>query len=185
MKDTEIIELYNARNEQAIEESSRKYHNYCYAIAFRILQNNEDADECVLDTWMKAWNRIPPDRPDKLSTYLGTITRTLSINRYKHDHRQKRRGKEASLVFGELEAVLADGTSPDLVCEQNELASIINRFLDSLPERERNILLCRYYFFYSVKDIAKSNRITVANVYTILSRTLEKLRKYLIKENYI
>ena len=185
MNDTEIIRLYNARDEMAIEESIRQYKKYCYAIAFRILQNSEDADECVIDTWMKAWNRIPPDHPDNLATYLGAITRTLSINRYKGAHRQKRGGKTAALVFSELDTMLIDTASPDQICEQNELARIINHFLDSLPERERNIFLCRYYFFYPVKDIAKSHGIPAAHVYVTLSRTLEKLKKYLVKENYV
>ena len=185
MEDVSIIELYHQRDENAITECSRKYGSYCHAIAYRILQNREDAEECVLDTWIKAWNSIPPDKPDSLAAYLGTITRHLSFDRYRSQTRDKRGGTEIDLVFHELEAVLACSTSPDKECEQNELTEIINRFLDTLPERERNILLCRYYFLYPVKDIAQSNQTTVRHIRRILEQTRKKLKDFLEKENYL
>ena len=185
MEDVSIIALYNERNESAITECSRKYGNYCHSIAYRILKSQEDAEECVLDTWVKAWNRIPPDQPDSLAAYLGTITRNLSFDRRRNQNTKKRGGNEIDLVLDELEAVLADPTLPDRTCEQKELSELINRFLARLPERDRNILLCRYYFVYPVKDIAKNNKMTPTHVRKVLERTLTKLKQFLEKENYL
>lgn len=185
MEDIAIIELYNLRSEQAIEESSRKYKSHCQKIAYRILKNHEDAEECVSDALMSAWNHIPPDKPKSLAAYLCTVTRRLSLNYLKKRNSQKRGSHEIDLVFHELEQILADQKTPDKTCEENELSCLINRFLETLPERDRNILLCRYYFVYPVREIAKSQQMTPKHVHTILSRTLEKLKKYLEKEDYL
>ena len=185
MEDILIIELYNQRNEQAIEESSRKYQRYCQAIAFRILQNHEDAEECVIDTWMRAWNHIPPDQPQSLAAYFGTIVRRISLDFLKKRRTKMRGGKEVDLVFQELEHILTESKSPDASVEENELSEIINRFLATLSERDRNILLCRYYLVYPVKEIAKHYHMPANSVTKTLSRTLTKLKEFLEKENYL
>ena len=185
MEDKSIIELYQQRDEKAIEESTRKYRMFCQAIAFRILQNHEDAEECVLDTWMKAWNNIPPDEPKSLAAYLGTITRRLSLDRLKKRHAKFRGGNDIEIVFQELENTLSKSQSPDKTLEESELSTLINRFLATLSERDRNILLCRYYLVYPVRVIAKSHKMTAKHIQTILSRTLDKLKKFLEKENYL
>ena len=185
MEDVLIIDLYNLRDERAIEESSRKYQSYCQSIAYRILKNKEDAEECVLDTWMKAWNSIPPDQPESLGTYLGTITRNLSFDRFRSQKRQKRGSGEITLTLGELENVLSNTASPEKSVEKSELSNAINSFLATLPERDRNILLCRYYFVYTIKDIAKHHKTTKQHICNILSRTLVKLKDFLERENYL
>ena len=185
MEDTSIIELYHQRSEKAIEESSRKYHAYCQAIAFRILQNHEDAEECVLDTWMNAWNHIPPDQPKSLAAYFGTITRRLSLKYLEKKTAKTRGGKEVDLVFQELENIFSDRKSPDKAVEENELSEIINRFLATLSERDRNILLCRYYLVYPVKEIARHYAMRSQAVTMTLTRTLAKLKTFLEKENYL
>ena len=185
MEDKSIIALYYQRNEKAIEESSRKYNRYCQAIAFRILENQEDAEECVLDTWMKAWNSIPPDKPISLAAYFGTITRHLSLDYLKRKSTKTRGGKEVDLVFHELESILEDNGSPEKTVENNELSELLNRFLATLSERDRNILLCRYYLVYPVRIIAKNHQTTAKHIQTILARTLAKLKDFLAKENYL
>lgn len=185
MEDSSIITLYHERNEQAIEESSQKYRSYCLKIAYRILQNHEDAEECVSDAFMKAWEHIPPDAPESLGAYLTTITRRLSLNYLKKQNTKKRGKNEINLVFHELDQMLSYSELPDKAYEENKLTELINRFLETLPKRDRNILLCRYYLVYPIREIAKSQKITVKNTYAILSRTLEKLKKFLEKENYL
>ena len=185
MEDSLIVELYHQRNEKAIEESNRKYHNYCQEIAYRILQNREDAEECVLDTWMRAWNHIPPDRPKSLTAYFGSIVRRLSLNYLSKKNAKIRGGKEVDLVFQELENILAESKTPDDTMEDNELSQLINRFLATISESDRNILICRYYFVYPVKEIAKFYHTAPNTVTKTLSRTLDKLKKFLEKENYL
>ena len=185
MEDQSIIRLFWNRDEQAIEESKKKYGSYCHTVAYRILENCEDAEECVSDTWLKAWNSIPPHQPKSLSAYLGKITRNLAYDRYRY-YRQKKRGQgEAAIAFDELEAVLASDGNPEEEYDRKALANMIQRFLATLSERDRNILLCRYFYVYPIKDIAQSNNKSPKYIQLILTRTLKKLKKFLEKENYL
>lgn len=184
MKDQDIIALYNARNEQAIAESSTKYGYYCTGIALNILQNMQDAEECVNDTWLRAWNSIPPAKPDHLQLYLGGITRHLSLDRFRKNTAAKRGGGELILALDEIHDVVAsDADVPSQIAEQ-EFSVSFNRFLRSLPERECNIFIRRYYYLDPISLIAKRYGLSVANVQKILSRTRNKLRAHLEKEGY-
>ena len=184
MQDQEIIELYFARNEQAIIESSDKYGYYCTSIALNILQNMQDAEECVNDTWLRAWDSIPPARPNYLQLYLGSITRHISLDRFRSQKAVKRGGGELVLALDEVRDVIAsDADVPTQVAEQ-EFSEIFNRFLWSLSERDCNVFLRRYYYLDPIAMIAKRYGLSVSNVQKILSRTRAKLRAYLEKEGY-
>ena len=184
MQDQEIIELYFARNEQAIIESSDKYGYYCTSIALNILQNMQDAEECVNDTWLRAWDSIPPARPNYLQLYLGSITRHISLDRFRSQKAVKRGGGELVLALDEVRDVIAsDADVPTQVAEQ-EFSEIFNRFLWSLSERDCNVFLRRYYYLDPIALIAKRYGLSISNVQKILSRTRAKLRAYLEKEGY-
>ena len=184
MQDQDIIALYNARNEQAIAESSTKYGYYCTSIALNILHNMQDAEECVNDTWLRAWNSIPPTKPNHLQLYLGGITRHLSLDRFRKNNAAKRGGGELVLALDEVSDVIAsEADVPTQVAEQ-EFSEVFNRFLRSLPERDCNIFIRRYYYLDPITLIAKRYGLSVANVQKILSRTRNKLRAHLEKEGY-
>lgn len=146
MEDRDIVQLYFDRNERAISETDKKYGAYCHSIAVSILKSAEDCEECVSDTWMKAWETIPPQRPVYLSSYLGRITRNLSINKYRKAHTSKRGGNNADTITTELKECIPDSQSVDSHLEEKELALSIDRFLASLPTRERKIFVRRYFF---------------------------------------
>ena len=182
MEDARIIELYWARDERAITESQRSYGNYCKAIAKRILRSEEDASECLNDTWFGAWNAIPPSRPNILSAFLGKITRNLSLKKLRAETAAKRGGGEAELTLDELsECIPAAGGVEDSILAA-ELAETINRFLAELPKEERQIFMCRYFYFDQVKEIADRFGLGESKVKMTLKRTRDKLLVHLEKE---
>lgn len=185
MDDKAIIDLYFSRSENAITETANKYGGYCYSIAYNILTNSEDSEECVSDTYLAAWNTMPPRRPSVLAAFLGKITRYISIDRWRARNTQKRGGGEILLALEELEDCAGDGQTVEKALERKELASLFNRFLDSLPETERRIFLCRYWYLDSVKDIASHFGFSGNKVYSILNRTRDKLRAELQKEGLL
>lgn len=185
MEDSQIIELYWARNEQAIIETARQYGVYCFGIANQILQCEVDAEECVNDTWLNVWNAIPPARPTHFRLFLGRITRNLSINRYKEKHREKRGGGETALILDELNEVIADTKDVESEIDRIEFTELLNRFIRALPERERAIFVRRYFWTESTEEIAKRCGKKESHVLVILSRTRGKLRKLLEKEGYL
>ena len=158
MEDSEIIELYFNRDEAAVTQTSAKYGRYCGAIAFRVLHSREDSEECVNDTWWKAWNSIPPERPRILSAFLGTITRNLALHRYEKQHAGKRGGGETAAALEELAEVLASGDVTEaeaiLQTEGSELTELLNGFLGGLSPDARVIFLQRYWYMEPVKEIA-------------------------------
>ncbi len=184
MKDFSIIELYWQRDERAILESNRKYGSYCLTVAYNILNNAEDSEECVSDTWLGAWNTIPPARPDRLRAFFAKITRHFAIDRFRKVTAQKRGGGKTALVIEELEECVASYSDTETAFFQKEFERDISRFLRSLPKRERNIFLQRYFFVYSTADIAKTYGMKESNVLVILSRTRSKLKDFLRKEGY-
>ncbi|MBR0090466.1 MAG: sigma-70 family RNA polymerase sigma factor [Lachnospiraceae bacterium] len=184
MEDQAIIELYFAREERAIKETMLKYGAYCMQVARNILRSEEDAEECVTDTWMNAWNAIPPQRPQILKLFLAKITRNLSINRYKALRRVKRGGGEAEAVLDELAEVVADNTSVEDTVTAAELSSLIDTFVRELPERDGNVFIRRYFYTEAVTEIAKRYNLTQTNVSVILNRTRGKLQEYLQKAGY-
>lgn len=184
MEDREIVNLYWERNPNAIKETASKYGGYCKAIAKNILGNNEDAEECVNDTYSNTWNSIPPNRPDVLSTYLGKITRNLSFDRYRHRHADKRGGGEIELVLEELGECVSGVDNVEQEVEKRELVWAINSFLDTLSQDKCNIFLCRYWFAIPVSEIAKRFGMSEGNVSVTLHRIRGKLKNYLKERGY-
>lgn len=182
MEDVQIVQLYFARNEQAIEETAHRYGKYLFTIANNILTSNRDAEEAVNDTYLGAWNSIPPHRPHRLSTYLGKITRRISLDKWKANRTQKRGGGEVTLAMEELEDCIASTDTPQLRLEQKELTAYINAFLKSLPDAEQKIFIRRYWYLESVKVIAKAFGYSESKVKSMLSRTRAKLKIHLQKE---
>ena len=179
MKDTEILDLYFARDEQAIVETQGKYENYCFSIAYHILHDQEDSDECVNDTWMRAWNSIPPSRPEYLNIFLGTITRNLSFDRWKKKKALKRGNGEMELELDELAECIPSGSSTEDAVEAAELQRLINEFLRTLPEKECNVFLRRYWYSEEYGEIAKRYGMKLNSVKTSLFRTRGKLKAFL------
>mgnify|MGYP003397813329 CR=1 FL=1 len=185
MDDTQIVELYWERKECAIEETATKYGSYCYSIAQNILHNPDDAKECVNDTWLSAWNSMPPHRPSVLSTFLGKLTRRISIDKWRRTTAKKRGNGQLPLVLDELEDCVSDGKSIEEETERKLLAEVIAAFVKSLPETEQKVFLCRYWYMDSVSTIATRFRFSESKVKSMLSRTREKLRVRLEKEGLV
>ena len=185
MEDSRIIELYWQRSENAIAETDKKYGAYCSTVAFNILQNKEDAEECVNDTWLGAWDAIPPHRPSMLRAFLAKITRNLSIKRLEKRLAEKRGGTAECIVLDELEECIGDPTDVEGIAEANALEELIRRFVRKLPERDGNLFVRRYFFTDSIASIAERYRISENHVMVILSRIRKKLKKELMKEGFI
>ena len=183
--DQKIIELYCNRSENAIAETAGKYGRYCNAIAYGILKSHEDAQECVSDVYLTAWNAIPPRRPADLSTYLGKITRNLSIDRLRTRSREKRGGGEAPLALDELEEVVAGSDSPENEAVRKELIASLNRFLGELTRQERYVFVRRYWYLDSLTDIAEKTGFSGSKVASMLFRLRGRLKKQLIKEELL
>ena len=185
MEDSRIIELYWQRSENAITETDKKYGAYCSTVAFNILLNQEDAEECVNDTWLGAWDAIPPNRPSILRAFLAKITRNLSIKRLEKRLAEKRGGTAECIVLDELEECIGDPTDVEGIAEANALEELIRRFVRKLPERDGNLFVRRYFFTDSIASIAERYRISENHVMVILSRIRKKLKKELMKEGFI
>lgn len=183
--DERIVELYWQRSEFAVSATADKYGDYCSYIAYNILYSREDAEECVNDTYLDAWNSMPPHRPVILSTFLGKITRRISLDRWRRKHAEKRGGGEMELVFDELEDCIADGGNAESAVERREMARIIGEFLDALPAVERRIFLRRYWYMDSIAGIAQDFNFTESKTTSILYRTRQKLRAKLESEGYM
>lgn len=184
MEDSQIIQLYWDRNQAAIPATSQKYGNYCQSIAQNILGNSQDAEECVNDTYLNAWNTMPPHRPNMLSTFLGKITRNLSFNKYKHNHAEKRGGGEINFVLDELAECVSDTTDVEQEIDRRELIKEINLFLKSLPSVKRNIFVGRYWYADSIQTLAKRFGMTDNNVSVLLNRTRKQLMGYLSERGF-
>ena len=182
MEDNKIIQLYWNRDTDAIEITKQKYGRYCTAIAQNILNNNEDAEECLNDTYLKAWNSMPKIWPKQLSVYLGTITRNLSFNRYKKKYANKRGSGEIALVLDELAECVSGKELVERQIEEKELITYINSFINLLPREKRTIFVCRYWYSDSIAQIAQENNMSIGSVTMILKRTREKLKEYLINK---
>lgn len=179
MDDSRIIKLYWSRSEQAIPATAEKYANYLSSIAQNILGNREDVEECLNDTYWRAWNAMPPHRPNILSVFLGKITRNLSFNRYKQRHAEKRGGSELTLVLEELSECVSGKEDIAQEVERYELLNEINIFLSTLSETKREVFIRRYWYVDSVANIAKCFGKTENNVSVLLSRIRNDLKKYL------
>ncbi len=212
LDDQTIVGLFWDRSEQAIVAATAKYSRYCTAIARQILRNAEDADECVNDTWLAAWDAMPPHKPTKLSAFLGKITRRIAIDRLRK-YTAKKRDRNLEVIFEELEPVLSSTSGPgggrgsasghglgnglgygrasgfenELVneLERQELTASLNRFLATLAKAERQVFICRYWYMLSISEISARFSFSESNVKSKLHRTRAKLRKHLEKEGYV
>lgn len=184
MKDSEIIELYWNKDSGAIPASMEQYGAYCFSVANGILDDAQDSEECVNDTWLRAWNAIPPTRPNVLKVFLAKITRHLSFDRYRARKTLKRGGGEMMLVLEELAECIADEADVEGQVNAKELGQVINQFVASLPEREQNLFVRRYFFSEPVRAIADRYDMSDNAVNVTLSRTRRRLRFHLSKEGY-
>lgn len=185
MEDKKIVELFLQRNETAVAAASEKYTSYCAKIAENILGSRSDAEECVNDTLLKAWESIPPHRPEKLSTFLGKLTRNSAINMRRGQLTEKRGGGQTAAVFEELSEIISDSSDLERHYEHKELIGEINSFLKGVPKRKRDIFICRYWYCDSVADIAAQFGLNENNVSVILNRVRKKLKQHLEKEGYL
>lgn len=179
MNDEQIIRLYFARSEEAITRTAEKYGAYCHAIAYRILRDPEDSEECVNDTYLRAWHTIPPQRPQRLAAFLGKLTRNLSIDRCRHATAEKRGGGELTAALNELEFCVSSGGDP---AEELALTDILDRFLASLSTQNRKIFLRRYWYVSSVREIADEYGLSESRVKMSLLRSRRQLKAVLEKE---
>ena len=184
MEDEKIIELYVSRNEQAVAETDKKYGAYCFTLASSILNNREDAEETVSDTYLKTWHAIPPKKPNVLKMFLAKITRNLAFSRWRSQTAEKRGGGELALVLEELSGCLAAPERVEDRLDAKELAKTIRCFLNTLPQREQDIFLRRYFFVEESGAIAERYGMKRSTVLRTLSRTREKLKAYLNQEGY-
>ena len=184
MEDNQIIKLYFERSEQAIKETDTKYGGYCYSIAYNILADQEDAEESVSDTYLSAWNSMPPRRPPALASFLGKITRNISIDRWRKYRAFKRGGGQIEIALDELSECVGGESAEDAAIRKEILVSL-NRFLGTLKETERSVFLCRYWYLDSTEEIAEKTGFSVSKVKTMLFRIRKRLHTQLVKEGLI
>lgn len=182
MDDKQIVDLYWERSETAISETAKKYGRYCHYIAFNILYNDEDSEECVNDTYLNAWNSMPSNRPSVLKTFLGKLTRNLSLNRYKQLTAEKRGKGQMPLVIDELHECLPAAGNTENVVDDMVLAEVLNRFLAALGAEQRRIFMRRYWYLSPVKEIAADYSIGESKVKMSLLRSRGELKSLLEKE---
>lgn len=182
MEDWQIVALYWERAETAIAETSNKYAAYCRAICYCILGSELDSEECVNDTWLRAWESIPPHRPAVLKTFLGKIARHLALDRYDRRMAEKRGMGQVPLVLEELQDVLPSPDSTEQMVDSLALTEVLNRFLASLPAEQRNIFLGRYWYFRTIRELSAFYGVSESKVKMSLLRCRKKLREILEKE---
>ncbi len=183
MEDVDIIDLFWVRDEKGIELVDKKYHSVCYSIAWRILTNREDSEECVNDTWFAAWRYIPPQRPPKLVAFLGKITRGFAIDMLRKKHAAKRMDMHITDITEEVESLnTAIMHNLDEHMEAEELIEIINSFLGGLSDRDRDIFVQRYWVMEPIKNIGARHKMTEGAIKQNLLRNKRKLKKILEKE---
>lgn len=175
MNDREIVNLFWQRSEQAIKETEQKYGRYCHIIAYNILENSEDSEECVNDTWMSAWNSMPDKRPERLSPFLARITRNFALTKIVRRTAKKRGGGEAELALEELDACLSSGYDLEKEIEDRELSRAIDAFIGQLPEQEQLVFVSRYWFVATEREIAEKLGLSRTGVSAMLKRTRSKL----------
>lgn len=185
MEDEKIVALYWARNQEAIARTAEKYAPYCCAVARNILGSPEDAEECVNDTWLGAWNAMPPQRPTVLRPFLAKLTRRISFNRWRHKTAQKRGGGEVEAVLDELKDCVTQDGDPEGEAIAEALGQTIRQFIRQLPPREGNLFVRRYFYTEPVAVAAKHCGLTENHAGVILSRTRKKLRAHLCQEGFL
>lgn len=184
MEDKNIVQLYLNREEAAIAETKEKYESYCYSIAFNVLHNDDDSKECVNDAYLRTWNSIPPNKPDKLSTYIGKITRNLAFDMYRKNHTEKRGSGEMPIVLDELADCISSNESVEGQIEKKELIKEINQFLSTLSKDQCHMFIMRYWYVMPIGQIAAKFNMTNGNVSIQLLRIRRSLREYLVKRGF-
>lgn len=182
MDDISIIKLYECRDETAIEHTVKAYEGYCRSIASRILDDPQDVEEVLSDTWMKVWQSIPPHKPEYLRLYLAKITRNLALSTYRSNTAEKRGGSAVEVALDELTDCIPGSNTPEQEVDRKLLLEHIQRFLRTCSDRERAIFIRRYFYLESTAQIAQQYRLRDSNILSILSRTRKKLKQYLIQE---
>lgn len=178
-----IIDLYFARSENAVSETAKKYGPRCTSLARSILHNEEDAEECLADAYLRLWNVIPPQKPQHLGAFLLKITRNLACDRLRSQSAEKRGEGELPLILDELSECVGSGSAEEDVMA-GELSAAIREFLDTLPPQKRRLFLGRYFFAYPVSDLAKSLGITPNRTSVMLSRIRQALKKHLTERGF-
>lgn len=184
MQDERIVELYWQRSDAAIRETDLKYGHYLSKIAYNILADVEDSKECVNDTYLSAWQSMPPHKPDILATYLGKITRQISIDMFRYRRREKRRASEYAISLSELEECVSGGNTTEISVDLHLLAEAINAYLYKLSVQARNIFVGRYYYMDSIREVAAYYHMSESKVKSILHRTRIGLKAYLEQEGF-
>lgn len=185
MDDKQIIELYWERSQEAIVQTENKYGAYCFRIAYNILANKEDSEECVNDSWLKVWNAIPPRRPSLFKAFVGTVTRNTSLDRYFKYSAKKRGNGQIPLVLDELHNISGEDDNPETIVDAIVLAEVLNTFLASLKKEARIIFMRRYWYMDSIADIASAMKISESKVKMSLSRSRSGLKELLKKEGVL
>lgn len=182
MDDQEIIGLYFARDEQAIVATQMKYGTYCMSIAQRILNQQQDSEECVSDTWMRTWNAIPPGAPEHLRPFVGKITRNLALNRLRSEAAQRRGGGNVVMALEELRDCVPDGSTPEDALEEKLISDAVNSFLGGLPKEKRVAFVLRYWYLYSLPEISEKMGIRESKLKSMLFRLRKELKAHLEQE---
>lgn len=182
MEDRAIVELYWARDERAISQSDAKYGRMLNGMSYSLVGSREDAEECVNDTYLAAWNSMPSDRPELLGAYLAKLVRRISVDCYRRLHRQKRGGGATEQLIDELCECIPGGTSPVDEAENDRLRDALNAFLGSLPEDRRCVFVLRYFCSASLEQISAQTGFSVSKIKGLLHRTRLALRELLEKE---
>ena len=179
LSDKDIVSLFNERNEKALSAVSQKYGNYCGTVVRSILKDPQDAEECLNDIWLKAWESIPPESPRNLGGFLVKLAKNISLNRYAQTHAQKRGGGELPLVLDELSECVADKNNIEKTFEQKLLTNAVNEFLQTLSPDKRDAFILRYWYCLPVAEIARKMGLGRSRVSVSLSRTRRSLAAYL------
>ncbi len=185
LNDNTIVELYWERDERAIQETDKKYGKYLYAISYNILRNNLDSEECINDTYLSTWNRIPPTRPTMLQRFLSKITRDISVDKYRKTRAMHRVPSELTASLDELEECIEGTLIEQEIQMVSKISGILNVYLRGLSHRSRFIFICRYYYADPVQFIAKMLDLSVQTVYRELAKMRSELRKALAKEGIV
>ncbi len=184
LSDEEIIELYWNRDEKAIDQTDKKYGRYLYTIAHNIVHDDLDSEECLNDTYIGTWNQIPPTRPNIFQVFLAKITRNIATNKFKKNRASKRIPSELIVSLDELDDCIPSTPTAEEEFETQEIARLLNSYLDGLSRQDQLLFICRYYYADRITEIAQITGINERNVYRILETIRDGLKKELEKEGY-
>lgn len=179
LRDSEIVAMFERRDERAIAEVQSKYGKYCAAVAMNILKNREEADLAVNDALMRLWEKIPPEKPVNLAGFAAKTTKLLCLNRYASEHAKKRGASENDLILDELSECIASRHNVERAFEEKELISAVNAFVETLPKKKRDMFILRYWYRMSLKDLSERLGLSENNIAVSIGRTRKKLLEYL------